>query len=90
MKIRNKSEDDLEFQRLCLRGEHLNIYEGKQSRWANEVQVTYDGDAQSCAIRYLERPPKHEETGKLTTKCRTPAPKGLFPKAFGSLKPWSF
>ena len=90
VKIKNKSEEDLEFQRLCLRGEHLNIYEGKQCHWSNEVRVTYEGDSQACEIKYLERPPNYEETGKLITKCRTPAPKGLFHKAFGGLKSWPF
>ena len=89
VKIKNKSREDLEFQRVCVRVEHLNIYEGKHCNWANEVSVVYEGEGQDCEIKYSDRPPQFEKTGALIAKSRTPAPRGLLGRTFGSIKSWS-
>jgi len=90
VKIKNRSKEDLEIQRLCVRVEHLNIYKGKHCEWTNEVRVTYEGEDQGCEIKYTEKPPDYEETGELITKCQVPASKGLFHKTFSGLKSWPF
>ena len=55
--IRNDHAKELNFERLCIRTDHLSIYEGDNQLVTNEVNVTYHGEEKLSRIKYGKKPP---------------------------------
>lgn len=50
--LRNKSEEDLPFERLCLRLEHVDIYADAGHLWSSEICVNHQGKGHPSHIDY--------------------------------------
>ena len=91
VKIKNHSDSELVFQRLCVNAKNLNIYQGKSCIWSNEIRVNYEGTEQECEIKISNRVPQYDGgINELITKSREPVPKNLFQRTFSEIKSFPF
>jgi hypothetical protein len=86
--IRNTSEEELHFEKICLRAMHVNIYRGTHRLWTQQIQVSYRGENKFSEINIAKEPPSFEKALTLVGTAREPAPRDNFlRKSFDSL--WS-
>ena len=57
VQLDNRSEDDLQVEKLSLRAEHLSVYEQEGWLWAEEVRVEYHGEDEGTDIHMDDNPP---------------------------------
>jgi hypothetical protein len=57
VQLDNRSEDDLQVEKLSLRVEHLSVYEKEGWLWAEEVRVEYHGEDEGTEIHMDDNPP---------------------------------
>lgn len=87
--IRNNSGEELNFEKLCIRAMHVNIYRGARRLWTEEIRVSYRGENHFSEISFSKDPPSFEKVGEILGAAREPAPRGSFlRKSFDSL--WTF
>lgn len=89
LEIRNLSTERLNFERLCLRMNSLNIYQGNNRMWTNKGRVSYRGEEKWSRVAYTGTAPEFDEAGKRLGKARQPSTRGLFFKTFDTWKPFS-
>jgi hypothetical protein len=86
--IRNASEEDLNFEKICIRAMHVNIYRGAKRLWTEQIQVSYRGEKKFSELSIAPQPPTYEQALTLVGTAREPAPKDNFlRKSFDSLWP---
>jgi hypothetical protein len=86
VRIKNGSTSPLDFQRLCLRVQHLKTFDGDLQPWTNEVKVTYRGEQHESRVEYDHGPPTHRKVGELLSEARTPVAHSLIKRSFSTLK----
>ena len=84
--VRNRAPKELNFERLCVRVEHLNVYQGPDRLWTNELEVRFQGEEQSSQVTIGRGAP--DFTGELVKICeaRQQADKTLFAQSFSVLR----
>ena len=87
--IHNASSRILEFQRLCVHVEYLDIFQGRTYLWANGVRVSFRGDEQLGQIDIEERPPEIDQPGRVLAKARRRVDRNLIRRSFSMLKLFS-
>lgn len=87
--IHNVSSSILEFQRLCVHVEYLDIFQGDTYLWANGVQVSFKGDEQFSQIEIEEKPPGIDRPARLLSQARRKVERNLIRKSFSMLKLFS-
>ena len=85
LRLRNTAEEPLDFQRICLRVEHVTIYGTEGCMWSSEVSVSYRGQADESKIRYIEEPFKSREGSLVLGEPRTPPEGGMLARSFAGL-----
>lgn len=88
VRIRNRSEEELDFQKICIRTLYVSIYRGASRLWTSEVEVGYLGKNHFSEIAFGKEAPRHEPVKGLLGPAREIAPRGFIKKSFESL--WSF
>ena len=86
--IKNRSDEELEFERICLRVGHLNVYGSPAGLCTNRVLVTFRGEDRPSMIDVEKQPPTIEgvpEDPELMSEAREPAEQSFFRKSFMSL-----
>lgn len=86
VRIRNRSTDLLEVERICIRVEHLNLYGGRKLLWTNEVTITFQGPDQVSKLVYSNKIPDMEPNLSLQTPARSPIKETLLKRSLGSFK----
>lgn len=87
IRIRNNSTTALEFERLCLRVDYLNIYAGERQLWSNECRVSYVSEEKTSEVDYDKDPPKFEKTINLVGPSRnTLGSGGIIARTFHSIR----
>lgn len=86
VKITNISANPLDFKKLSIHVEHLKVYAGQNSLWANEVQITFIGEDQPSKINFSNKKPTVEEGCKLLSEERTPIDRSLLKKSVSIFK----
>ncbi|MDF7798121.1 DUF432 domain-containing protein [Pontiellaceae bacterium B1224] len=86
LEIRNLSEEKLNFERLCIRPQHLNIYQGESRLWTNKGRVSYRGEDNWSRIVYTSKAPEFDQAKYLLGKARTALQRGAFLKTFDTFK----
>lgn len=81
LKIRNGSSSTLDFQRICVRVPHLDLYTGERYLCTNEVELVYRGPDQS-QITFRENPPGPERDLKRISPPRIPLNRSVIKKSF--------
>jgi len=82
--ISNLYKEPLNFERLCIRTDHLSIYETENGLITNEVRVIYQGEEQMSRIKYGKKPPALAEGSKRVADPRKPIENNLIRKSFNN------
>jgi len=86
LEIRNMSQEVLQFERLCLRPQYLNIFQGETRLWTSPGRVSYRGADNWSRIVYSAKPPEYDNAGPLLGKARQPMQHGKMLKTFDNLR----
>jgi len=84
--LHNGSTEDMEFERLCLRVEHLRTYEGERHLWTNGLTVSYRGEEQVADLVYEDKAPTYETVGGTLADPRQPVNRNLLKRSFGNVR----
>lgn len=83
--LRNDSEAELPFQKLCIRTLFVNIYQGASRLWSEEIRISFRGKDQGSEVSFGSAAPKFEETGERIGDAREIAPKSFIRRSFDTL-----
>lgn len=61
VRLKNAHDQPLDFERLCVRVQHLAVFAGRSRFWTNEVGITYQGPDQWSRMVVAKTPPSLEE-----------------------------
>ncbi|GAB1482616.1 hypothetical protein MASR2M78_14320 [Treponema sp.] len=86
LSIKNDSEKDLPFDRLCLHTEFLNIYQGLTRFWTNDVSVVYKGIDQGTQVVPSKGAPALDGSSHLIASSRQPIENWYIKRTFNLLK----
>jgi hypothetical protein len=86
VKVENLAPTDLEFQRICIRVEHLHVYRGLRRLWTNQVEVQFKGEDFASQISVIKYAPKLEGTSERLCAAREPVERSLLKKSFSVLR----
>ncbi len=85
MEVRNSSDEKLNFERLCLRPQYLNIFQGDTRIWTSKGRVSYRGAEHWSRIIYSSGAPEFDQAGRLIGKAREAIQRGALMKTFDTL-----
>lgn len=85
VRVRNLAKTQLSFRRLCVRVNHLRVFQGKDRLWTSEVHLDFCGDEEPSRIINRPEAPSFDKSAKLLTESRTPANRSLLRKSFDNL-----
>ena len=86
LEIKNASKEKLNFERLCVRPQFLNVYQGKTRMWTSKGRVSYRGEDTWSRIVYSSLPPEFDQANRMLGKAREPIQRGALLKTFDNLK----
>ncbi len=86
LRITNSSSSQLDFQRLCIHVESLNIYSQGKTLMANETKVRFKGENFISDIYYTDQAPANIENLKLIADPRIPGKANVLKKSFHFFK----
>lgn len=81
MDVRNQSEVDLKLDRICLRVERLSLFIEDSYLWADDTEITYEGD-DAAQIKNDGLAPYEVKDAVKLTDPRQPHKRGLAERAF--------
>jgi hypothetical protein len=84
--VENSAPTDLDFQRICLRVEHLHVYRGARRLWTNQVEVFFKGEDFTSQVNVLKYAPTLEATSERLCAARQPVERSLLAKSFSFLR----
>jgi len=84
--IQNQAPNDLDFQRICIRVEHLTVYRGGTRLWTNQVEVLFRGEELTSQIIMNRDVPGFDEAAEAICPAREPVEKSLLKRSFFFLK----
>ena len=86
VRVENQAPTDLDFQRICIRVEHLHVYRGARRLWTNQVEVIFKGEDFTSQINVLKYAPRLEGTSERLCAAREPVERSLLKKSFSFLR----
>jgi hypothetical protein len=86
LEVRNASKEKLKFERLCLRPQYLNIYQGATRLWTSKGRVSYRGEDHWSRFVYSSQAPEFDRAGLLLGNAREAMQRGALLKTFDTLK----
>ncbi|MBU0678324.1 MAG: DUF432 domain-containing protein [Verrucomicrobia bacterium] len=86
IRIKNSSDENLDFQRLCLRTQFLTVFLGKNHLWTSEGRVTYRGEAKFSRLIYGRNAPEFDDAERKIGEARKSPERGLWAKSFDGLR----
>ena len=86
LEIRNTSNETLNFERLCLRAQYLNIFQGKLRLWTSKGRVSYRGEENWSRIVYARSAPEFDQASSLLGSARETMQRGAILNTFDSFK----
>ncbi len=84
--IKNVSHDPCQFERLCIRTEHLSIYHYEGRLWTSRPEMTFRGENRAYHTSYNESWFGETELAELISEKRVPLEENFIQRSFGSLK----
>ena len=84
--IENDSDTDLEFQKICIHVENLNVFRGSRHLWTNSLHAVFKGPDQVTQIEIVHTPPGFEDGLVPISGAREPAAGWNIRRTFGVLK----
>ena len=86
LEVRNASQEKLNFERLCLRPQFLNIFQGETRLWTSKGRVSYRGEDNWSRIVYSNQAPEFDHAALMLGKAREAMQRGALLKTFDTLK----
>ena len=86
LEVRNASQEKLNFERLCLRPQFLNIFQGETRLWTSKGRVSYRGEDNWSRIVYSTHAPEFDQASQMLGQAREAMPRGALLKTFDHLK----
>jgi hypothetical protein len=86
MDIRNQSETDLNVDKICLRVERLSMFGKDGFLWADDTEITYEGEEGAVQIRNDGNAPLEVADAVKLAEPRQPQKRGLAERAFFFLR----
>lgn len=86
LEVMNRSTETLNFERLCIRPQHLSIYEGKTSLWTNRGRASYRGADTWSRVAYAAGLPGFDGVKRRVGRAREKTRRGGIQKTFDSFK----
>jgi hypothetical protein len=86
LEVRNASPEKLNFERLCLRPQYLNIFQGTTRLWTSKGRVSYRGEDHWSRFVYSSRAPEFDRPAHLLGKARESMRRGALLKTFDTIK----
>ena len=86
MEIRNNSDDELKFEKVCLRVDRLAIFARGDALWSDETVINYHGADSGTDTEMKGTCPPEAGDAKLVSKPRTPVRKSIGLKTFRLLR----
>ena len=88
-KIKNKGDEILNVERICLRVKYLAIWAGKQRLWSNEVTTIFKGHGKDTQLEYSNTAPKDASEPRLIEKSEEKPERGFLRQTFAHAPfPW--
>ncbi len=88
-KIKNRANEVLQVERICLRVRYLSIWAGKQRLWSNEVTSIFRGHGKETQLEYASAPPKDATEPHLIRKAEVKPERGFLGQTFAHASfPW--
>jgi len=85
--IKNNSQEELFFEKLCLRVEALSLYSSNGELWGNETIVSYKGSDETSEISVTKGAPKGSDASAvLISEPLKPESRGFSSRTFSSIK----
>jgi hypothetical protein len=84
--IRNSASKELNFERLCVRVEYLNVYRGRERLWTNELNVRFQGDEHSSQVTIGKGAPTFADNLIKACEAREPVDKTILKQSFSFLR----
>jgi hypothetical protein len=84
--VLNRAPKELNFERLCVRVEHLNVYQGTDRLWTNELEVRFQGEEQSSQVTIGREAPEFAGEPVKVCEARQQADKTLLAQSFSVLR----
>jgi hypothetical protein len=80
--VKNAAGAQLDFQRVCVRVEHLKIYQGREQLCTNRVDLIYRSQDGTTEISYGQGPPDFEKAPVMLSDARIPFKQNLLKRSF--------
>ncbi len=84
--VQNHAPAELNFERLCVQVQHLNVYRARTRLWTNELEVRFQGEEHSSQITIGKQPPAFAIEPEVACLARKPAEKTLLTQSFSFLR----
>ncbi|MDF1752886.1 MAG: hypothetical protein P1U89_08950 [Verrucomicrobiales bacterium] len=85
--IINRSSEPLPFERICIRVNHLKIYQGEQYLWSNEIRVSKSSTFEVSQVTYGSGAPSTEPNAAEIAQARIKvSPGGILLRTFNNLR----
>lgn len=91
LQLVNRSESDLDVEKIALRAAYLSLYVRGRRQWADETRVRYQGESEGSTLEMAGRAPVEEPEAALLLAPRERMARGFRSRTFTrfrSLQPW--
>lgn len=85
IRIKNKTHEDLNFEKFCFRVDRLSVFKANEDLWADETHIEYHGEEQNSDITMTGRLPKNISDGEQLSRPRNPLSKSFATRTFKKL-----
>ncbi len=82
IEVKNRSDEKLNFDHLCVQVEYLDIYQGDNHMWSNLGRVSYRGEEKWSSIVFSSNEPQYDNAKKIIGKARKQVKNNLLLKSF--------
>jgi hypothetical protein len=82
LEIRNTSQQDLEFDKICLRTDAMSIFSDNGRLWTDTTIISYEGSGSDSDVENTGKAPIEAPSAVLLSKPRVQRSKGLAIKTF--------
>ncbi len=86
MTISNRSDQNLDFDRMIFRVPYLSLYYGEKTLYSTPAVITFRGQDQISQVSFKKNPPQYEPDMKLASSPRISEEKGLLKRSFYFIK----
>lgn len=86
LNIYNRSDGDLQVEKICFRAERLTLFKKESQVWSDETEITYRGDQQHSDIVMTGKAPSEAKSSGKIAKPRNALKKSIATRTFQKLR----